>query len=244
MGHSGLTILIVAALLAGVGLAVAGLVTRGGGDDVVLEADDVIADVIPSTVPPRLDATDESAGAAAAAPTDTNTDDTLSPLAEQLGPRMSAIPEIVDPRPRPVGLQMQSIDVSRFPVRPVGLEPDGQMEIPDETEIGWYQYGATAGQAGATVLAAHVSWNRTQGPFARLGAVGPGEQIEVALDDGSVRRYEVTERAIYGKLELPRERLWRNTGDETLVLITCGGDYNPEIRRYRENIVVYAVPVG
>ena len=40
------------------------------------------------------------------------------------------------------------------------------------------------------------------------------------------------------------QRIWRTTGDETLVLITCGGDYNPEIRRYRENIVVYAVPVG
>jgi LPXTG-site transpeptidase (sortase) family protein len=139
---------------------------------------------------------------------------------------------------------MQSIDVARFPVRAVGLEPDGQMEIPDETEIGWYQYGATAGQPGATVLAAHVSWNRTSGPFAQLGRVEPGEQIEVTLDDGSVRRYEVTERAVYGKLELPRERLWRNTGDETLVLITCGGDFNPDIRRYRENIVVYAVPVG
>ena len=46
------------------------------------------------------------------------------------------------------------------------------------------------------------------------------------------------------KLELPRERLWRNTGPEELVLITCGGDYTPEIRRYRENIVVYAVPVA
>jgi LPXTG-site transpeptidase (sortase) family protein len=118
------------------------------------------------------------------------------------------------------------------------------MEIPDETEIGWYQYGATAGQPGATVLAAHVSWNRTQGPFARLGSVNPGERIEVALDDGTVRLYEVTERTVYGKSELPRERIWRNTGEETLVLITCGGDYNPEIRRYRENIVVYAVPVG
>ena len=143
-----------------------------------------------------------------------------------------------------MGLQLESIDVSRFPVRAVGLEPDGQMEIPDETEIGWYQYGATAGQPGATVLAAHVSWNRTRGPFARLGNVEPGEQVEVALDDGTTRLYEVTERAVYGKLELPRERIWRNTGDETLVLITCGGDYNPEIRRYRENIVVYAVPVG
>jgi hypothetical protein len=262
VGRSRLTILIVAALLAGAGLAIAGLVTRGGGDEVVLNVDEVVAEVTPSTVPPRIDppagaddadpagSADDSdavrgdATGSGEAPTDAEPADTLSPLAQQLGPRLSAVPEIVAPRPRPVGLQMQSIDVARFPVRPVGLEPDGQMEIPDETEIGWYQYGATAGQPGATVLAAHVSWNRTNGPFARLGIVEPGEQIEVALDDGSVRRYEVTERAVYGKLELPRERLWRTTGEETLVLITCGGDYNPDIRRYRENIVVYAVPVG
>jgi len=245
VGASDLTILIVVALLVGAGLAVAGFATRGGGDDVVLEADDVIAEVIPSTVPPLLGATTESRDG-----TDSETsaipepDHTLSPLAQQLGPRFSAIPENPAPRPRPIGLQMQSIDVAEFPVRPVGLELDGQMEIPDETEIGWYSHGATAGQPGATVLAAHVSWNRTNGPFARLGSVEPGEQIEVTLDDGTVRRYEVTERAVYGKLELPRERIWRNTGDETLVLITCGGDYNPEIRRFRENIVVYAVPVG
>lgn len=127
VGHSGLTILIIAALLAGVGLAVAGLVTRGGGGDVVLEADDAVADVIPSTVPPRLDVKNQSGGAAGsgASPTHTNPNDTLSPLAQQLGPRLTAVAEIVAPQPRPVGLQMQSIDVSRFPVRPVGLEPDG-----------------------------------------------------------------------------------------------------------------------
>jgi LPXTG-site transpeptidase (sortase) family protein len=244
VGLSGLTVIIVAALLAGAGLAVAGLVTRGGGDEVVLDVDDVTADVAPSTVPPRIDPTTESENADDEGAAAVDTDDALSPLAQQLGPRRSAVPEAVAPRPRPVGLQMQTIDVARFPVRPVGLELDGEMEIPDETEIGWYQYGATAGQPGATVLAAHVSWNRTQGPFARLGSVEPGEQIEVALDDGSVRLYEVTERTVYGKSELPRERIWRNTGEETLVLITCGGDYNPEIRRYRENIVVYAVPVG
>ncbi len=239
LGLSGLSVLIVAALLAGSGLVTAGLVTREGGDDVVLVVDEATAEVAPSTVAPRLDPVDDTP-----APTTTIPTDSLSPLAQRLGPRYSAIPENTPPRPRPVGLQLESIDVSRFPVRAVGLEPDGQMEIPDETEIGWYQYGATAGQPGATVLAAHVSWNRTQGPFARLGNVEPGERVEVALDDGTTRLYEVTERAVYGKLELPRERIWRNTGDETLVLITCGGDYNPEIRRYRENIVVYAVPVG
>jgi hypothetical protein len=232
-----LTFTIVAALLVGVGLAVAGFATGGGGDDVVLDVDDAVAAVTPSTVPLLADPADpnsESAGSEA----------TLSPLAEQLGERSSAIPEEGTPRPRPVGLQIDTIDVARFPIRAIGLEPDGQMEIPDETEIGWYRYGATAGQPGATVLAAHVNWNRVPGPFARLGRVEPGDQIEVALDDGTLRRYEVVERAVYGKLELPRERLWRNTGPEELVLITCGGDYNPEIRRYRENIVVYAVPIG
>jgi hypothetical protein len=242
VGSSLLTVLIVAALLVGTGLAIAGIVTRGGGDDVVLVVDDAIADVTPSTVPPRIDV--DPSGRPSGDPERSPEDDPVSPLVAQLGPRLSAVPEEVAPRPVPVGLQLESIDVSRFPVRPVGLEPDGQLEIPDETEIGWYRYGATAGQPGATVLAAHVSWNRTTGPFARLGSVEPGEQVEVALDDGSVRRYVVTERAIYGKLELPRDRIWRTSGDETLVLITCGGDYNPEIRRYRQNIVVYAVPVG
>jgi Sortase domain len=234
-----LTSVIVAALLVGGGLVIAGFTTRGGGDDVVLDVDDAIAQVPPSTVPPRI-----APGGSDPAQTVTGDTAALSPLTEQLGARSSAIIEPRPPRPRPVGIQIETVDVARFPVRAIGLEPDGQLEIPDETEIGWYQYGATAGQSGATVLAAHVSWNRTAGPFARLGTVEPGARIAVTLDDGSVRRYEVVERAIYGKLELPRERLWRNTGPEELVLITCGGDYNPQIRRYRENIVVYAVPVA
>jgi hypothetical protein len=49
---------------------------------------------------------------------------------------------------------------------------------------------------------------------------------------------------MYGKLELPKERIWRTTGAEELVLITCGGEFNPEIRSFKSNIVVYVVPIG
>jgi len=257
-----LTVVVALSAVAGVALAVAGVVARGGGT-VVLDTTDAIAATPPSTVPPISATTvpepvvadadadtgfaDDGAGGAEAPPITGSVGDdgpTLSPLAELVGPRYSAIPPDVEPRPRPTRVQISSVDVARFPVRDVGLEPDGQFEVPDETEIGWYRYGATAGQPGATVLAAHVSWNRTVGPFARLGSVEPGDQVEVALDDGTVRRYEVVERTTYGKLELPRERIWRTTGPETLVLITCGGDFNPDIRRYLQNIVVYAVPVG
>jgi len=45
------------------------------------------------------------------------------------------------------------------------------------------------------------------------------------------------------ELVAPRKHLAQHRR-RTLVLINCGGDYNPEIRRFRENIVVYAVPIG
>jgi sortase (surface protein transpeptidase) len=166
----------------------------------------------------------------------------LSPLADLLGDRGSAIPPAIAPRVRPAALVIDDIEVS-FPVRDVGLEDNGELEVPDETEIGWYRYGASPGRPGATVLAAHVTWNRTLGPFHRLGELEPGQSVEVALDDGTSRIYDVVERTMYDKDELPREEIWRTTGPETLVLITCGGDFNPDIRRYRQNIVVYAVPV-
>ncbi len=234
-----LAVIAVIALAGAIVLAIAG--TRAaGGDDAVLVVEDAVAEAPPSTVPPVVTTTTEPAPSSTVTVDD---DADLYPLADLLGETGSAIPEDIEPRPKPVGLQISTIDVADFPVREVGLEDDGQLEIPDETEIGWYKYGATAGRPGATVLAAHVSWNRTQGPFFRLGAVDPGDQVEVALDDGTTRNYEVVERTMYGKLELPRERIWRNTGPETLVLITCGGEFNPDIRRFDSNIVVYAVPV-
>ena len=82
-------------------------------------------------------------------------------------------------------------------MRAVGLEDNGELEIPDETEIGWYELGASPGEAGATVLAAHVTWNDTVGPFYRLGDLEPGAEIRIRLSDDSVRVYEVVERTMY-----------------------------------------------
>lgn len=145
-------------------------------------------------------------------------------------------------RSSPRSIQIVDLDLENE-VRAVGIEENGQLEVPDETEVGWYQYGSAPGLPGATVLAAHVSWNRKIGPFHELGNLEPGARVDVVADDGSTRVYEVVERAIYDKDSLPIDRIWTTTGDETLVLITCGGSYNPDIRRYRQNIVVYAVPV-
>jgi sortase (surface protein transpeptidase) len=93
------------------------------------------------------------------------------------------------------------------------------------------------------VLVAHVWWDGTAGPFHRLGALEPGAPVAVRLDDGTLHNYTVVERAIYDKDALPRS-LWRNSGPETLMLITCGGEFNRSTNRYNQNIVVYALPTG
>ena len=250
------------ALLVVSGLFAVGAVVLGAAavwptpdDEVVLEVTPVTAITTPDTVP--LLSTPSTVPAAAAAPkgavttpddpdtspATTTTTIALSPLADLLGVPGTAIPPTIEQRVRPSTITIDDLELWG-PVRAVGLEEDGQLEIPDETEIGWYRYGSSPGRAGATVLAAHVTWNDTVGPFYRLGSLEPGARIEIRLEDDTVRTYEVVERTMYDKDSLPRERIWRTTGDESLVLITCGGSFNPEIRRYRQNIVVYAVPVA
>lgn len=154
-------------------------------------------------------------------------------------PQPTATPR---PKPRipPAELTIDALGISDS-VRPVGLEESGAMEVPGVTEIGWYLHGAVPGRAGATVLVAHVWWGDTPGPFHALGSLEPGAPVEVGLDDGTTHHYTVVERAVYDKYALP-DNLWRNSGPETLVLITCGGDFDRATNRYEDNIVVYAVP--
>ena len=203
--------------------------STSSADEAILEVSTVTAAAAPETIP-LLPVT-------SAVPDDAPEPDALD----------TATTTTTEPEPptrvAPSGVSIGDIDLWG-PIRPVGLEENGELEVPNETEVGWYNLGASPGQAGSTVLAAHVTWNSTFGPFYNLGILEPGALIDVHLDDDTTRTYEVTERTMYDKDKLPRDRIWRTTGDETLVLITCGGSFNPEIRRYRQNIVVYAVPVA
>lgn len=201
---------------------------------------------VPVPAPARAPAPAEDRPAAAPPTTPATTATTaprLSPLSSLIGEAVSALPSPPLADVAPTAISIEAIGV-RVPVRDVGLAPDGQLEVPDETEVGWYRLGAAPGQPGATVLAAHVSWRDRVGPFLRLAELEPGAVVDLELADGTARRYEVVSRAQYGKLMLPSEEIWRTTGPETLVLITCGGAFNPDLRRYADNIVVTAVPVA
>jgi len=130
-------------------------------------------------------------------------------------------------------------------VDPVGVAPDGQMDIPhDIRHVGWYQFGPAPGGEGNAVLAGHVD-DAEQG----LGALAPLRDVEVGAEvlvtdtAGTATRWRVVSRELISKHALPLSALFARQGPPHLVLVTCGGPFLPEYRSYQDNVVVVAEPV-
>ena len=146
----------------------------------------------------------------------------------------------------PVQLELPTLGIA-LPVDPVGIEPDGQMEIPPHAErAGWYRYGPHPGaDQGTAVIAAHVDSVASAGlgPFAKLKDLATGDEATVALADGRVVRFAVEEVTSLPKGEVIWPEVFDREGPARLVLVTCGGTWNPEVRHYSNNVIVSLTPV-
>jgi sortase (surface protein transpeptidase) len=141
----------------------------------------------------------------------------------------------------PVRLRIAAIGVDA-PVVPVGVEPNGDMEVPGASDVGWYRFGPTPGATGSAVLAAHVDYDGRPGAFFALRQVRPGATIEVDLGAGGVRRFRAVRSERVAKTSLPTGDVFSRDGAPRLALITCGGAFDQSARSYADNVVVFAEP--
>jgi LPXTG-site transpeptidase (sortase) family protein len=178
-------------------------------------------------------ASENGAPSAATAETTTTTV-RLADLVEPVGSARYDPAEHRGPR-QPSGLSIPAIDVGSAAVLPVGLQDNGEMEIPPAEQVGWYE-------TGSAVLAAHIAYNGVDGVFRHLDRLSDGDEVEVSFDDGSSEPYRITEVVQYRKDALPDE-IFSRSEPERLVLITCGGEFNPSLRSYESNVVAYAEPI-
>ncbi|MBW0105388.1 class F sortase [Pseudonocardia sp. KRD291] len=145
----------------------------------------------------------------------------------------------------PTSLELPARAVTA-PVDPVGTDPSGGMVVPEQVRtVGWWAPGVLPGGAsGSAVIAGHVD-SRAQGVgfLSVLPQLTEGEPVLVRDASGGTAAFRVAARREYGKYDLPRE-VFRRDGAPQLVLITCGGRFDPAARSYESNIVVYAVPAA
>lgn len=129
----------------------------------------------------------------------------------------------------------------------LGLNSDKTVEVPplsDPMQAGWYRYAPTPGAIGPAVILGHIDGGGQRGVFYRLQDMKPGMQIQVTRDDKQVATFTVTEARRYPKTAFPTQRVYGETPDAELRLISCGGALDKVARSYVDNIIVFATLTG
>lgn len=141
----------------------------------------------------------------------------------------------------PVALTIPSIGVQTSLIR-LGLTASGALQVPPSTAVaGWYTGSPRPGAIGSAVIAGHVDSHVGPGIFFRLSSLRPGDRAYVRRADGTLAVFRVTVVRQFPKDGFPTSAVYGPTPDAELRLITCGGTFDPGLRSYLGNTVVYAV---
>jgi Sortase domain len=146
-------------------------------------------------------------------------------------------------RSLPVSVDIPAIGVRSKLLR-LGVNANGTIQVPSLTTsaglAAWYKYSATPGQIGASVIEGHVDSYQGPAVFFRLGALRPGDTIDVTLADGVTAIFRVTGVREYAKDEFPARTIYGAADYAALRLITCGGEFDPATDHYLSSTVVFA----
>ncbi len=146
-------------------------------------------------------------------------------------------------RSMPVSVRIPAIGVDSALLH-LGLNADGTIQVPSlrtsAAKAAWYKYSATPGQIGSSVIEGHVDSTRGPAVFFRLGALHPGNTIEVTLADGVTAVFRVTGVREYAKSRFPARTIYGAADFAALRLITCGGAFDYATGHYLSSTVVFA----
>jgi Sortase domain len=136
---------------------------------------------------------------------------------------------------------------TRMRVRQSATSASGALRIPaDINQAGWWDGSSKLGDPfGAIVVVAHVdSFTQGLGRFAELLKMKPGDVVRVS-SSGLRETFSVASAGLVPKSSISATSgVFSARGPSRLVLITCGGVYDPAHGGYQSNVVVVAFPTS
>lgn len=144
--------------------------------------------------------------------------------------------------PAPTQISIPSIGVTSQLMR-LGLNADGTVEVPPADKgmtAGWYAGGAVPGEPGAAVVIGHNDTRFGKAVFHDLKKIAKGADITVLNRLGERTHFTVTGTDTVSKSAFPSEKVYGETSDRVLRLITCDGSFDAEGHPV-DNLIVYAV---
>ena len=243
-GWAGLLTLLAAAL--GAGLLIAGFAARGDRPMPDAGRPPSTAPVVVAVTPP---AGSGSAWRPRPAPTIGVGPVRIAPARAPSGIAATVAGNPIGSNPIPlrlVRLAIPALGVSA-PVLDEGVAADGLLQIPaDPRVLGRWSGGAQAGEPyGTTVVAGHVDNTQIDGALFALRQLKIGQQVVAVGADGRTVTYRVvaTRQVAKARLVSTLEPFLQNVSHR-LVIVTCGGAFDPSTRQYADNVLVFTVPVA
>jgi sortase (surface protein transpeptidase) len=142
--------------------------------------------------------------------------------------------------PVPVRVEIPRIGVASALDR-LGRAPDGTVQEPTRWAVaGWYTPGTRPGDPGSAVILGHVDSKRGPAVFFRLRELRRGDMVTIRRADGSSVRFVVERTEHHLKDRFPTDEVYYPTLIPALRLVTCGGEFNATVGRYRSNVIVFA----
>ena len=128
------------------------------------------------------------------------------PWSGETAQQLEAVEGPTLPRSAPETLTVAAVGISSKLLH-LGLARDGTMQVPplfgQPSEAGWYEYSPTPGQIGPSIIIGHIDTHTGPSVFYRLGAIRPGDEVDVGLADGTTAVFRVTGVRQYSKAEFP-----------------------------------------
>ena len=140
----------------------------------------------------------------------------------------------------PVRVEIPKIGVASSLDR-LGRAPDKTVQEPTRWAVaGWYAAGTRPGDPGSAVILGHVDSKRGPAVFFRLRELRRGDRVTIRRANGSSVRFVVQRTEQYPKDRFPTDAVYYPTLTPALRLVTCGGEFDATIGRYRSNLIVFA----
>jgi sortase (surface protein transpeptidase) len=184
------------------------------------------------------------AGCAVAAPSatlDPSLDSSQRPGSAAQGAQTGA--GVTAPVPRAVAITIPAIEAHSSLV-PIGLRPDGTLNVPPVEEPGqaaYYDGAPMPGAVGPALIVGHVNGRGLDGVFVDLHRLGVGDEVLIEREGAEPVRFVVTDVEQVAKAVFPWERVLGETERPELRLVTCTGEFSEVRDSYTDNLIVSAI---
>lgn len=156
---------------------------------------------------------------------------------EKLLPTATPLPPL--PGINPTRLRIPTLGINAA-VEHVGLDKKNRMDVPVNIwNVAWYKLGPKPGERGNAVIDGHVDGPYTPAVFWTLNKLKVGQRIYIQDEQGQEKTFEVFDMVVYDYDKAPMDRIFGQSTDAQLNLITCTGDFDQKTANYNKRLVIY-----